>query len=400
MMNEQTPINLEQEISWLRSHLVDEVLEFWEKHALDSRGGIFTCICDDGKIVSEDKWLWSQWRSVWIFSMAWMKYGRRDKWLEIAKGIADFCIVHGWTGDGWALRMNGNGEIQAGHDSFYVDCFAIYGLSALFQATGEKKYLEWGNRTAEVMMKALALPQEQLPCWPYPVQTGARVHGVAMMGAFNLFAQYQVSGDTRQLEWVKNLSDEIFEKFYCPERDVILERRRADGGMLPGPAGSVIVPGHVIENMWFQIHIAQALGAGQEARILECVRLIRRHLESGWDSEYGGLFLAIDADGGKEIGWAYADTKLWWPHTEALAALAVSYQITGESWCQEWYQKVKDYSLKTFYQPEFGEWTQKRDRQGHALEEVVALPVKDPFHLPRGLMIAMEAFTERYRYPE
>jgi len=38
-----------------------------------------------------------------------------------------------------------------------------------------------------------------------------------------------------------------------------------------------------------------------------------------------------------------------------------------------------------------GEWTQRLDRQGRPFSETVALPVKDPFHLPRALIYCVNA---------
>jgi N-acylglucosamine 2-epimerase len=46
--------------------------------------------------------------------------------------------------------------------------------------------------------------------------------------------------------------------------------------------------------------------------------------------------------------------------------------------------------LAHFPDKEFGEWTQKLDRQGNKINDLIALPVKDPFHLLRGLILAIE----------
>ena len=54
-----------------------------------------------------------------------------------------------------------------------------------------------------------------------------------------------------------------------------------------------VVPGHVIESMWFQIDIAQPRNDG--ATIDLATRMIRRHLELGWDEQYGGLLLVKQA---------------------------------------------------------------------------------------------------------
>jgi N-acylglucosamine 2-epimerase len=39
--------------------------------------------------------------------------------------------------------------------------------------------------------------------------------------------------------------------------------------------------------------------------------------------------------------------------------------------------------------PGYGEWIQNLDRRGHRLNTLVALPVKDPFHLARALIYSV-----------
>ena len=83
--------------------------------------------------------------------------------------------------------------------------------------------------------------------------------------------------------------------------------------------------------------------------------------------------------------------KLWWPHSEAIYALLLALDQMGESWMEEWFWRVHDYTLKTFPNPDksVGEWIQIRDRQGRPESKVVALPVKDPFHIVRALALAI-----------
>ena len=176
---------------------------------------------------------------------------------------------------------------------------------------------------------------------------------------------------------------------------MILERIAADGGEYPAPLGTTVVPGHVVEDMWFQIHIARDLG--DTAWIGECRRLIRRHLELGWDEKYGGLFLAIDADGGREVGWNHPTSKIWWPHTEALYGTLLAYEQTKDVLLLDWHRRIRDYAFDRYPVREHGEWTQNLDRYGAPLNATVCLPVKDPFHLPRSLIycIALEDSENR-----
>jgi N-acylglucosamine 2-epimerase len=209
-----------------------------------------------------------------------------------------------------------------------------------------------------------------------------------MFLSFLLWDLGQFLNDDRYRRVALEMSDEVFRDFYRPEWDLIVERVTLDGKAAPSPAGTAVLPGHAIEDMWFQMHIARE--RGDTARIARAVQLIRRHLEAGWDDEYGGLYLAIDAAGGKEVDWGFADSKLWWPHTEALYALLLAYEHCREPWCLEWVERVHDYSYSHYPVKEHGEWTQKLDRQGRPFTQTVALPVKDPFHLPRALIYCID----------
>jgi N-acylglucosamine 2-epimerase len=82
--------------------------------------------------------------------------------------------------------------------------------------------------------------------------------------------------------------------------------------------------------------------------------------------------------------------KLWWPHSEALYVFPYLYRLTGEPDLLERYQKAKEYVFGTFPNRELGEWIQIRKRDGTPEEKVVALPVKDPFHILRDFIKIVE----------
>lgn len=378
--------NLASLRGFLHDHLLQQVLPFWERHAMDPAGGINTCLSDDGTVQSRDKWLWSQWRAVWVFSRAFNCLGRNPRWLEIAHQIAQFASRFGWDDSegGWRLCVSGEGRPLRGCESIYTDAFAIAGLMELAKGSGQENLTSLAGRTADSVLRRLRQPHEQIPHFPYPIPTGARVHGIPMIFSLTLWELGHWLNEPRYCEAAVTLSDEIFQRFYRPDRDLLLERVAIHGGELPAPLGTVVVPGHVIEDMWFQIHIARE--RADTPRIQQACRMLRRHMELGWDAKYGGLFLAVDADNRNDIAWAFADTKLWWPHTEALYALLLAYEQTREPWCLEWYDRVHEYSFRHYPVADHGEWRQRLDRLGQPFAQTVALPVKDPFHLPRALM--------------
>ncbi len=96
-----------------RKTLLDDVVPFWMRHAIDANGGINTCIADDGRLHSRDRWNWSQWRAVYIFSKLYNCIEQRPEWLETAKGIYDFVTAHGPLEDGhWPLLLDGDGQLK------------------------------------------------------------------------------------------------------------------------------------------------------------------------------------------------------------------------------------------------------------------------------------------------
>jgi len=65
-------------------------------------------------------------------------------------------------------------------------------------------------------------------------------------------------------------------------------------------------------------------------------------------------------------------------------------KTTGDIEMEELYIKTHNYVFQTFPNHDLGEWIQIRDRMGKPVEKVVALPVKDPYHIIRNFMLNLE----------
>lgn len=378
--------------AWLRAHLARQVLPFWTRHAFDARGGLSTCLADDGRVVSPDKWVWSQWRAVWVFSRLHRHVDPDPAWLERARGIIEFCRRDGWDARarGWALVLDAAGRPVRGAESIYTDAFAVYGLREYHAATGDAAALDLARQTAEAALDKLAGPVGEIPHFPYPIPAGAKPHGLPMMWSLVLAELGATTRDERHLRAAARFAGEVFRDFHRPDRDVVLEFVRGDGTELATAEGRAVVPGHAIEDMWFQVHVADLLGTGS-GRVAEALRLVLRHLALGWDHAHGGgLLLAVDAEGREPVGWKFADTKLWWPQTEALYATLLGWSRTREPVFLEWYARLWDVCLAHYVDWRQGEWRQKLDRHFRPMAATIALPVKDPFHLPRSLILQIE----------
>ncbi len=390
---------------WLRDHLTGQVLAFWEPLWQESEYGLSTCVDDAGRVVADDRWLWSQWRAVWVCARLHQTIDGSGIWLERARRVAEFCLAHGWLEEaqGWALVLGPDGAVRRGHESVYVDAFAVYGLSELAAATGESRWLDWARRTADASLCRLKQEPSTWPHFPYPIPAGHQPHGVPMIWSLKLAVLAAVSQEAKYATAALDFADQVWRDFYDGGEDRVRETVRIGGGLGRGLAGEVTVPGHVIEGMWFQRLVRQGLvgdhGASMQARIWSTTR---RHFALGWDeAQGGGLLLAVDGQGRPvaEEAWGFASSKLWWPQTEGLFASLHAWHDTSEA---EWLDRYAAWwrlCLEHYVDWEHGEWRQKLQRDLSPFTGTVALPVKDPFHLPRSLILQIELLEKKQPPP-
>lgn len=413
-------MNLGNERAFYLHHLETVVLPFWLDRAIDAEyGGYFTCFDITGKtLVTREKFTWSQGRMVWVLSkLATMDgiagHGRKV-YLDLARPGAEFLMQHAVLDDGRAVFvMDRQGAPKeqvpgAGYDtSIYADCFVILGLSRYAATAGDREALDFAHDLYRSVLDRLVRGSYRTE--PYPTPEGFKAHGIPMI---MLNTSYELAGALRELgdeasAQVDARADqymrEIMDHFVAD--DLAHETISAGNRIVPGTLlGRYVNPGHTLEDMWFVVH--QALAKDDRDTIARAARIILRTLEVGWDQEYGGLCLFVDQDGGPPRGnteglqdhamvrkvendW---DNKLWWPHVEGLYATLLAYHLTGDERLLQWYEKLREYTFRVFPNPDakVGEWIQIRDRQGRPQDKVVALPVKDPFHIIRALILIIE----------
>lgn len=365
-----------------RRTLLEDVVPFWTTHALDPSGAINNCIDDAGVVLSRDRYLWSQGRALWTFSALYNRIEQREEWLDVARGIAGYLYEHGRDDEGrWMYRLDADGNILDRDTSIYVDGFVLNGLGEYYIASGDERAVRLAVETFENVRRRLATPGTY-GIAPYVLAPGTKTLGIPMIFSFFFHNLGRAIGRSDISEIGPRFAREVLSDFYIPERDVVMEFVKIEGGTIDTPEGRVTIPGHVIEAMWFLISIFE--NVGDPSAIPQCCRIIRRYLELGWDEEYGGIRLAVDIEGREPVAWNKADYKPWWVQVEALVATAYAWLHTREPWCLEWHERLRDYAFSHYPVPT-GEWTQWLDRFGNKGESA-ALPVKDPFHLPRALI--------------
>ena len=129
-----------------------------------------------------------------------------------------------------------------------------------------------------------------------------------------------------------------------------------------------------------------AQSTGDEELLEKALNILRWHLELGWDEEHGGIYYFRDVYN-RPCEQLEHDMKLWWVHNEALIATLLASNLTGDTYYDEWYEKLHNYVFSHFPDKEHGEWYGYLHRDGTVSHEQKGSLWKGPYHLPRCLML-------------
>src|SRR5690554_2842754 len=365
--------------------LVDDVVPFWLNHALDREyGGYLNCLDRDGSVYDTDKAIWLQGRGVWLFSTLYNTLEPREEWLEAARIGYEFLARHGYDSDGrmfFLVTRDGRPLIKRRY--FFSETFAAIACAQYAKATGDDAAWDLAQRTFRLIVDLVRNPSRLTPK-VNPATRRTISHAIPMILLATAQEFRKVDSDPLYDEVAGEAAEQILTKFMRPDKRALFENLNHDGSLMLDTAdGRLVTPGHAIESAWFLMHEGQHRGDDRYLRA--ALDILRWMLDLGWDQEHGGLLYFVDYLGKPptRLEW---DQKLWWPHTEALYALLLAHELSGEAWCAEWYERVHAWSFEHFADPEYGEWYGYLHRDGSLLTPLKGGTWKGPFHLPRALL--------------
>lgn len=370
--------------------LVDEIIPYWLKYAIDKTGAINNCLNEDGSIISKERYIWSQGRALWTFSAMYNRIEKKKDYLEVATGLFNYLLKNGRDEDGrWLYRLDEFGNVLDKDISIYVDGFVMAGMGEYYLSTGDARAKTIAIETYENTLWRINHPGSYSVA-PYIIEDGMKTHGVYMIFSYFYYQLGKAIHREDICECGYRLALEVINHFYVKEKDAILEFVTTDGKFTDTPEGRACVPGHAIECMWFLISIFE--DRNEKDHIKTCCDIIKRHIELGLDNKKGGLILALDIDGKEPCFWGKPTYKPWWVQLETLVATAYAYLYTDNEWYMDVHNDINKFAFEN-YPNGYGEWYNWLDNDGN-VGETAALPVKDPFHLPRALIMLVDVFEK------
>lgn len=405
----------------VEAELNDSIVPFWWRTIDRERGGVFNCWDNCGRrLVRRDKFTWSQGRFAWMCARlaegarTGLIAGDAEEFLGQAEKTVAFLRRHAFLADGrCAFLLSEDGEVrelQPGMGlapSIYADCFVVMGTAECARVSGRRELLEvaW-----QLFLHIEArLEKGGFPTHPDPIPDGCDSHAIAMIWlnvALVMEAALAQLQDARAGEtWARAVAgaERVFTRFMQPGGEILelLPRRAEDADTL---LARHVNPGHALEGLWMLLTVAER--EGRADWLQRAGEAVNRAFQLGWDEKEGGVLYYVDREGGEPHGRASSAArersvrsawshKLWWVHSEAIYTALLCYRLTGDAETGRWFERVFDYALRVFPNADraVGEWIQIRDRAGRPIEQVVALPVKDPYHVTRNLLQVLELFS-------
>ncbi len=377
--------------------LWQSVLPFWMRHSLDEEhGGYFNQLDRDGQRFGDDKHVWLQGRQVWMLSKLYLDKGDRAL-LDGARLGAEFLASHAVGADGRAFfQLARDGAPIGLQRKIFSECFLVMAYAEYARASGDAAFRA---RALELFERVLALVDDPTPLGR-PQLAGQRAgQDLAVpMILLNLVAELrgapgsETFDDRDDYDAIERDCVRRVMLHFDRERRLVREHVAPDGGLIDAPEGRLLNPGHVVEAAWFLAEYARRIGDAQLAQ--DAFAMMEGALDVGWDTEHGGLYYFLDADGFSplQLEWSM---KLWWPHCEAMIGTLVAWRATGDARWWARFEEVANWTMDRFCDPEHGELFGYLTREGEVSQRFKAGPYKGCFHVPRALWMCERLLVQQ-----
>ena len=364
----------------MRKFLLDNVIPFWTKNAIDREcGGIITMLDREGSVYGTDKNVWFIGRAMYTYSAIYNELDKNPEYLDIAKIMYDFLPKCELDSSGrLPFIVTRDGRCIEKRRFYFSETFAAIGCAEYYLATGIEEARERAEKYFDIAYEIYKSDLSEKYDPKAPIQK-TKALGPSMI----LLSTAQVLRKINKEKYHKiarECADEILVHFI--EGKGLLENVGLNGAFLDTPTGREVNPGHSLEAAWFLM--AEGVYRNDDVLKLKAKEIIDISMKLGYRD--GGIIAFCDCDGNppSQLEW---DMKIWWPQCEAMIANLLCYTVFGEKKYLYDYEALREYCFSRYPDPEHGEWYGYLHYDGTVANTLKGNVSKGPFHLPRMLMI-------------
>jgi mannose 2-epimerase len=408
-------------------HLSGELLPFWTSRMIDLKnGGYITHFDENGNDQGTDeKSLISQTRCLYTISSAHRAGYGEGRYAEMARHGFDFLIDKMWDKEhgGFFWMMNRKGDVKIDRKIIYGHSFAIYSLSEYTLATGDRRGIDYAERTFELIQKYCTdtfyggyremFFRDWTLCGPGSEGGDRKTLDVHMhlMEAFTTL--YECTGkDVHRRKLLEDI-DLLVKRIIHPVHKTGIPQFYNDWSIAPqikfdivwgwdrfseegqkGNATDNTCFGHNAEFAWLMIHALKVLKTNP-ADYSDLFRIIFDHtVKNGIDNEFGGVFVE-----GPHSGGVYDMEKEFWQQAEVLIGLLDAVIMFDDEKYWAAYRNVHRFVFDKMINKGIGEWYPLLTRRGEPIWTHMGHSWKINYHTVRAMVQGIKRMDQILRSP-
>jgi len=364
----------------MRDNLLNNILPFWMKHAIDREvGGLYNFIDREGRVYGTNKNVWFAGRTMYTYSLAYNELDKNPEYLDVAANMYSFLPRCELDESGrLPFIASREGRALVADSTYYSETFAAIGCAEYYIATGKPEVWQSAEKYFDIAYRLYKQDLRRVPSDNPPIPETKSL-GPSMI----MLSTAQVLRKVKKEKYdpiAKECADEILVHFL--EGKGLLENVSLEGKFVDTPQGREVNPGHSLEAAWFVM--AEGVYQNNELYKAKAKEIIDVSMRLGYRD--GGIIAFTDCDGNPpdHLEW---DMKIWWPQCEAMIANRLCYNVFGEEKYLKDVESLRDWCFARYPDPDFGEWYGYMHYDGTIANDLKGNYSKGPFHLPRMLYI-------------
>lgn len=383
----------------VRKELESHMIPFWKGLRDDTYGGYYGWFGYDLVLDKKaEKGCILNSRILWFFSRAYTVLGDESLLQEAKHGyefLMKHCLDKEYGGILWSLQYDGTPLDTTKHT--YNQAFAIYALSAYYEATGEKEALQLALDLYQIIETKCRDEEGYLEAFTREFQPMSNdklsENGVIAQRTMNTLLHvleaytqlYRVSKEEavkEQLKWILTI---IEIKLYDP----VMESQRVFMDLQYNSLLDLQSYGHDIEASWL---MDLALDVIDDEALTSRIRPINQTLaKETYEKAYDGRSIAIECENGVVL-----QNRVWWAQAESMVGFLNAYQKdhTNDHYLdvvRHIWEFTKTYLID---KRPGSEWYWEVHQDGTPIDRAIVEPWKCPYHAGRMCLEFIERTKE------
>ena len=362
-----------------RTHILEQLLPFWKRHAVDENyGGFVTHLDRRGRKTSDMlKSSAMQARMVYGFTIGY-ELSRNPDYLRLAQHGVRFLVERMWDSGagGWYQDVSIDGNRRTTVKHLFDQAYVLLGLAEFYRRTRDRAALEYARKTCALLERHALDPlfagYYESCHQDWRVRSSAKTICIQLDMLAGLISLFRA---TLEEDYVKRAIQQadIVTRMLDPKHGCLLETFTRDWMYDPATTRDRIQYGHHLKAAWLLLRMYQI--TGNQGYYATARQLLDFSLRHGWDKEHGGFYQRAFRSGVPD-----SLVKEWWPESEGLQALLLMYRISGETRYYEYFRQLALFTFTSFWDRRYGEWVLACYRNGAVRDSRKGCQWKAAYH--------------------